>query len=61
MKKLIYTIIAVATLSSCYEYQKLPNTKRVKKRDVKKAMKSSSSEYYQPHYKNYQTSFQFNP
>lgn len=45
MKKLIYLIIAVATLSSCYEYRKLPNTKRVKKRDVKKAMRYSTWVY----------------
>jgi len=61
MKKLIYFIIAVATLSSCYEYRKLPNVKRVTKRDVKRAMKSSSSEYHTPLQTIYNTSYHFNP
>lgn len=46
MKKLIYIIIAIVTLSSCcYEYQKIPNVKRVKRKDVKRAMKYSSWQY----------------
>lgn len=61
MKKLIYLIVAVATLSSCYEYRKLPNVKRVKKRDVRKAMKYSSAEYYIPQKTNIYKSSYINP
>lgn len=45
MKKLILFIVAIATLTSCYEYRKLPNTKRPTKREVKKAMNYSTWEY----------------
>ena len=59
MKKLIYFIIAVATLSSCYEYRKLPNTKRVKKRDVRKAMKYSTWQYNNAIPKQHSTTFRY--
>ena len=59
MKKLLYTIIAVTTLSSCYEYRKLPNIKRVKKRDVRKAMKYSSWEYNNRIDKPHNTTFRY--
>jgi len=60
MKKLIYLIIAVATLSSCYEYRKLPNTKRVKKSDIRKAMKHSTSEHSIPRQSIYNVSYPYN-
>jgi len=49
-------IVLIAYLSSCYEYRKFPNTKRVTKREVNKAMKHSTSEYEIPKHKfnNYQ-------
>ena len=61
MKKLLLLIIAVATLSSCYEYRKLPNVKRVKKRDINKAMKHSTSSYPMPRQSTYNTSYHYNP
>jgi len=45
-------IVLIAYLSSCYEYRKFPNTKRVTKREVKKAMKYSTSAYEMPKNKN---------
>lgn len=43
--RIIAVVILIAYLSSCYEYRKVPNIKRVKKREVKKAMKYSTSDY----------------
>lgn len=61
MKKIIYLIIAVATLSSCsYEFAKYPNTKRVKKKDVKKAMEYSSWEYDARPTQPYNTTYKYN-
>ena len=49
--RIIALIILIAYLSSCYEYRKFPNTKRVTKRQVNKAMRHSTSEYAMPkHY-----------
>jgi flagellar biosynthesis protein FlhB len=45
-------IVLIAYLCSCYEYRKFPNTKRVTKREVNKAMKYSTSEYEMPKHKN---------
>lgn len=53
MKKLMAIITLLIMASSCYEYKKLPNTKRVTKRAVRKAMKYSTWEY--PHYEPKQT------
>jgi flagellar biosynthesis protein FlhB len=44
--RLVVIVMVVSYLSSCYEYRKFPNTKRVTKRDVRKAMKFSTSESY---------------
>lgn len=60
MKKIIYLIIAIATLSSCYEYRKLPNTKRVTKRQVKQAMKYSTWQYEHRPTKAYNVSYPYN-
>ena len=46
-------ILLIAYLCSCYEYRKFPNTKRVTKREVNKAMKHSTSEYAMPKIKSY--------
>ena len=46
-------ILLIAYLCSCYEYRKFPNTKRVTKREVNKAMKHSTSEYVMPKIKSY--------
>ena len=46
-------ILLIAYLCSCYEYRKFPNTKRVTKREVNKAMKHSTSEYSMPNNKFY--------
>jgi flagellar biosynthesis protein FlhB len=46
-------IVLIAYLCSCYEYRKFPNTKRVTKREVNKAMKHSTSEYEMPKIKSY--------
>ena len=46
-------IVLIAYLCSCYEYRKFPNTKRVTKREVNKAMKHSTSEYSMPKTKFY--------
>jgi hypothetical protein len=59
MKKLLL-IIAVASLSSCYEYRKIPNVKRVKKSDVRKAMKYSTWQYSTPKQNTYNTSYHYN-
>ena len=59
MKKLLL-IIAIASLSSCYEYRKIPNVKRVKKSDVRKAMKHSTSSYEMPKQSIYNTSYHYN-
>jgi hypothetical protein len=59
MKKLLL-IIAIATLSGCYEYRKLPNVKRVKKSDIRKAMKHSTSSYEMPRQSTYNVSYHYN-
>jgi hypothetical protein len=59
MKKLLL-LIAIATLSGCYEYRKLPNVKRVKKSDVNKAMKHSTSSYEMPRQSTYKVSYHYN-
>ena len=59
MKKLLL-LIAIATLSGCYEYRKLPNVKRVKKGDVRKAMKHSTSSYEMPKQSTYKVSYHYN-
>ena len=41
-------VAVVAYLCSCYEYRKFPNTKRVTKHQVRKAMKHSTSVYIMP-------------
>jgi len=47
--KIIAVIIIITyILSGCYEYRKFPNTKRVTKREVNKAMKFSTSDYSIP-------------
>jgi hypothetical protein len=46
MKRIILLLIVVISFSSCmYEYRKLPNTKRVTKREVRNAMKYSTWEF----------------
>ena len=60
MKKLLL-IIAIASLSGCYEYRKLPNVKRVKRGDVNKAMKHSTSSYEMPRQSTYKVSYYYNP
>jgi len=46
MKRIILLLIIVTSFSSCmYEYRKLPNTKRVSKREVRKSMKYSTWEF----------------
>lgn len=45
MKQILILLIVVTSSSSCmYEYRKLPNTKRVTKREVKKSMEYSTWE-----------------
>jgi hypothetical protein len=56
MKKFLL-IIAIATLSGCYEYRKLPNVKRVNKGNVRKAMKHSTSNYEMPRQQTYNVSY----
>ena len=60
MKKLLLFIISVTTLCSCYEYRKLPNTKRVKRSDLNKAMKHSTSNYEMPRQSTYNVSSSYN-
>jgi uncharacterized protein YqhQ len=45
VKIIAVVILLTYILSSCYEYRKLPNIKRVKKREVRKAMRYSTYEY----------------
>ena len=54
--RLVVIVMVVSYLCSCYEYRKFPNTKRVTKRDVRKAMKYSTSESYMPKHKTYNVS-----
>jgi hypothetical protein len=56
MKKFLL-IIAIATLSGCYEYRKMPNVKRVKRGNVNKAMKHSTSNYEMPRQSTYNVSY----
>lgn len=56
MKKLLYLIVLLG-LTSCYEYRKLPNTQRIRKIDVRKAMKYSSWKYNNKF--NYRTSLTY--
>jgi hypothetical protein len=56
MKKFLL-IIAIATLSGCYEYRKMPNVKRVKRGNVNKAMKHSTSNYEMPRQQTYNVSY----
>jgi hypothetical protein len=57
MFRIIAVVILLAyILSSCYEYRKIPNIKRVTKRDVRKAMKYSTSESNSTKHKTYNVS-----
>lgn len=44
-KKILCAIIFFFIVSGCYEYRKIPNIKRVKKKEVKKAMEYSTWKY----------------
>lgn len=58
MKKLIYLCLLLG-VTSCYEYRKLPNTKRVKKSDVRKAMKYSTWQYDNRAVNSHRTSYHY--